>query len=379
VLSTQPLTRPSLRSRRYELAREPPKKPVSTGWELKSTLCLGLAVGLKTGRARKELAGLVLGLSVEGLSISKTQEPDVVARLLQCLEYACTDGSEETLGLCLNLLELLPNLHPGAKFQCLKTAAAILQNYKGEHESAASLKKCLARTAAENNEWDIWRAVGEGLGEEWGGAVVKDAILQGKVNVKDIADKMDVEDLMRELGPVILGGFLKWGCTKGGTGKAMELLRYLLLGYKNVVAKGGEGRVSGWRGWDGMGWDARRCLLSLRPLTLARTQVQGFLNIIMPVFIKVIEYNGLPQGFMAGGGGSAGDVQLGKTLATSLLHFVKTSGAEFKAVMGGVGDKERGVLEKAVRGEMTGYGGAQSQAQAAPQRLTKLTAKKAAK
>ncbi|GMI28505.1 hypothetical protein TeGR_g9789 [Tetraparma gracilis] len=334
---------------KYELAREPPKKPVSTGWELKSTLCLGLAVGLKTGRARKELAGLVLGLSVEGLSISKTQEPDVVARLLQCLEYACTDGSEETLGLCLNLLELLPNLHPGAKFQCLKTAAAILQNYKGEHESAASLKKCLARTAAENNEWDIWRAVGEGLGEEWGGAVVKDAILQGKVNVKDIADKMDVEDLMRELGPVILGGFLKWGCTKGGTGKAMELLRYLLLGYKNVVAKGGEGRV------------------------------QGFLNIIMPVFIKVIEYNGLPQGFMAGGGGSAGDVQLGKTLATSLLHFVKTSGGEFKAVMGGVGDKERGVLEKAVRGEMTGYGGAQSQAQAAPQRLTKLTAKKAAK
>ena len=85
MLSTQTITLPSLRSRRYELAREPPKKPVSTGWELKSTLCLGLAVGLKTGRARKELAGLVLGLSVEGLSISKTQEPDVVARLLQCL------------------------------------------------------------------------------------------------------------------------------------------------------------------------------------------------------------------------------------------------------------------------------------------------------
>ena len=155
---------------------------------------------------------------------------------------------------------------------------------------------------------------------------------------------------MRELGPIILSGFLKWGLRKGGSGKAMEFLRHLLLGYKHVVAAGG-----------------------------GCARVEAFLGVLLPVFVQVIEFNGLPQRFLVGAGGAGGDPQLGKTLATSLLHFVKTSGVEFKSVMGTVGDKDRAVLEKAVRGEMTGFGGAAAGGAAAPQRLTKLNIKASAK
>ena len=58
------------------------------------------------------------------------------------------------------------------------------------------------------------------------------------------------------------------------------------------------------------------------------------------------------------------------------MHFAKTTGAQFKSVMGGLEGEEKAVLESAVRGEMGGYGVQQGGGGAVPKRLGKISAKK---
>ena len=60
-----------------------------------------------------------------------------------------------------------------------------------------------------------------------------------------------------------------------------------------------------------------------------------------------------------------------------MVHFAKTTGAQFKSVMGGLEANDKTVLESAVRGEMGGYGAQQGGGGGAvPKRLGKISAKK---
>ena len=315
------------------------------GWGAKADLCVGLGVGVSAGKVRGEVVGLVVGVCVGGVREGKKLEEGLMVKFLRALELACKGGEEETLGLCVMLLEALEGgeargMDGLEKRQCLLTVSAILVAYKGDHESAALLKQSVASMAAQAREWDVWKAVGGGLDE-----LVTEALVEGVVSIKDVAEGMDVEVLMRALGGVILGGFLKEGCSKGGRGKSMEFLRYLLLAYKGCAADG--------------------------------SKLESFFGILLPVFVQVLEFNGLPNGYMQGVGGVAGDVVLGKTLAGVMLNFVKSSGAAFKNVMGKMGERERSLLEKSVRGEMTGYSGGAGGGAGVPQKLVRLTLKKA--
>ena len=93
-------------------------------------------------------------------------------------------------------------------------------------------------------------------------------------------------------------------------------------------------------------------------------EIAAFLDILFPLFIKSIEFHGLPNNFLAGSGGGEGgvrssspvDCQIGSLCAQALLHFMKTSQAAFKAAMLNQQNK-KSVIESAVRGEMSGYSG----------------------
>ena len=341
-------------------------------WDLRADLCKALGIGCGEGKVREEVKGLVAGVALQGIE-SRGGIPGIpeagkeTERFLTALEDTCTGGEDETLGLCVTLLRKYPTLGGGgAGRQCLVTVAAILAAYGGDHESAGALRRCLARTAAEGREWSVWKGLAAGgsaaavLEKGSGGDLVRRAVLDGEVSVRDVAEGMDVAVLMGCMGGVVLGGFLKFGTVEGGTEKAKDFLRYLLLAFKNLTGEGlaGEGQEA---------------------------KLEDFLGLLLPAFVKVIAWNGLPNGFLAGTGTGPGaggkrdtGTALGKTLAVSLLHFVKTAGGQFKRVMGGMEAEERGVLEKAVRGEMTGYGGGAGGTgggAAKPKRLLKISAK----
>ena len=72
------------------------------------------------------------------------------------------------------------------------------------------------------------------------------------------------------------------------------------------------------------------------------------------------------------GGGGAANPALGKLGASCLVHFAKTSGVQFKGIMAKMDASVRETMEKAVRGEMSGYGGGQGVASSGTGGLKRL-------
>jgi hypothetical protein len=84
------------------------------------------------------------------------------------------------------------------------------------------------------------------------------------------------------------------------------------------------------------------------------------LSILFETLLAILRFNGLPNHPSPQ---SDGDEALGRMSAQSILHIARTTLVPFKASMASLSDHDRGLLEFAVRAEMTGY---VVQGQAAP-------------
>jgi hypothetical protein len=89
-------------------------------------------------------------------------------------------------------------------------------------------------------------------------------------------------------------------------------------------------------------------------------QVAAFLSILFETLLAILRFNGLPNHPSPQ---SDGDEALGRMSAQSILHIARTTPVPFKASMASLSDHDRGLIEFAVRAEMTGY---VVQGQAAP-------------
>lgn len=81
-------------------------------------------------------------------------------------------------------------------------------------------------------------------------------------------------------------------------------------------------------------------------------QVAAFLSILFETLLAILRFNGLPNHPSPQ---SDGDEALGRMSAQSILHIARTTPVPFKASMASLSDHDRGLLEFAVRAEMTGY------------------------
>jgi hypothetical protein len=80
--------------------------------------------------------------------------------------------------------------------------------------------------------------------------------------------------------------------------------------------------------------------------------VAAFLSILFETLLAILRFNGLPNHPSPQ---SDGDEALGRMSAQSILHIARTTPVPFKASMASLSDHDRGLLEFAVRAEMTGY------------------------
>lgn len=80
--------------------------------------------------------------------------------------------------------------------------------------------------------------------------------------------------------------------------------------------------------------------------------LSDYLKVLFTVLASLIDYNGLPNAMKENSGS---DVAIGRMCAQSIVHVVRKSPLAFKASLIRVQERERGVLETAVRAEMTGY------------------------
>jgi len=99
--------------------------------------------------------------------------------------------------------------------------------------------------------------------------------------------------------------------------------------------------------------------------------LSDYLKILFTIFASVIDYNGLPN---AGKDNLGSDSALGRMCAQSIVHTVRTSPLAFKSSLIRVEDRERGVLETAVRADMTGYSTSSSNKPSLPKKKLNLKA-----
>jgi hypothetical protein len=92
--------------------------------------------------------------------------------------------------------------------------------------------------------------------------------------------------------------------------------------------------------------------------------VAAFLSILFATLLAVLRFNGLPNHPSPQ---AEGDEALGRMSAQAILHIARTTPAPFKASMANLSEHDRGLLEFAVRAEMTGYV-VQGQQAAAPKK-----------
>jgi hypothetical protein len=81
-------------------------------------------------------------------------------------------------------------------------------------------------------------------------------------------------------------------------------------------------------------------------------QVATFLSILFETLLAILRFNGLPNHPSPQ---TDGDEALGRMSAQAILHIARTTPVPFKASMASLSDHDRGLLEFAVRAEMTGY------------------------
>lgn len=80
--------------------------------------------------------------------------------------------------------------------------------------------------------------------------------------------------------------------------------------------------------------------------------VGAFLSILFATLLAILRFNGLPNHPSPQ---ADGDEALGRMSAQAILHVARTTPVAFKASMASLSDHDRGLLEFAVRAEMTGY------------------------
>merc|ERR1712183_1064573 len=83
--------------------------------------------------------------------------------------------------------------------------------------------------------------------------------------------------------------------------------------------------------------------------------LSAFLKIFFSILAEVIDYNGLPNNTKENYGS---DSALGRMSAQSIVRIVRSSPSAFKASLLKLPEKERGVVEVAVRAEMSSYSSA---------------------
>ena len=259
-----------------------------------------------------------------------------------CLNKLADDSSlkQELGGLCALILN---GVEDGAfagdlTHQACAVVEKILRVLERAGETLDDVLTVLASVCVKERLWSVWlklprtKALCASIDE------LKDAISAGSCNLKTLTDGGgDVAALVGALGGFVLE-HLSLTATAAidrqsadRMAASTDYVRFLLVGYQQVLS--------------GLGSEGGEDKLIL------------LLQTLMPTITKIVAFNGLPSNFLEGKSAETSNALIGKLGASCLVHFAKTASAQFKAVMGRMTEEQRGVIEKAVRGEMGGYGG----------------------
>ena len=217
-------------------------------------------------------------------------------------------------------------------FDCVCSLVALWQGSNIDGVISGDNYRFLARVCAEKQAWEYFITFLREL-------EVADQVECAKLAMKEgqggkdffpantLLDFMDVGVVMGCLGGEIMSSFESAACGGGGgMDSCGHLMRVILVGYGNLIEGGGVGGVT------------------------------ELFYLLLPLLVKVVEFNGLPNGYLSGKGGGKGNSQIGRTAAQAMLHLMKTSQGCFKQAMGNVVGVRKGIIEMSVRGEMCGYG-----------------------
>lgn len=293
--------------------------------------------------------GVAVAVAVQGLKANplnqvhlQTLTVAVNSRGADLTEFLTSNPgmSDELIGVCCLILRL-GSAGQGALAAVSKVARALEPGPDVDAIDAVLANMCLAASA-----WDVWSTLPEAsrIGSL---PTIKQAVSEGRVDLKALSSCVPAQALMSSLGPTILSLLSASGVAYGDKTRAStctDCVRTLLLGHRCVASDAG-----------------------------------ALLGVLLPVMVPLIRDNGLPNNHLGPPPKAAGPEgpTIGKLLASCLVHFAKTSGPAFKAAMAGLGEKDRGTLEAAVRGEMSGYGAARASSAGGqkPARLGKISAK----
>jgi hypothetical protein len=136
-----------------------------------------------------------------------------------------------------------------------------------------------------------------------------------------------VEHILSGMGVDILGLLLRYGTSESPAitqadrqSICTDAVAVLLVGYRHLAS------------------------------TVPEDLTAAFVSSVFGVMLAVLRYNGLPNQQQA-----HGDPSIGRVCAQACLLVARTTPNVFKSYLGILSDQDRGLVELAVRGEMTGY------------------------
>ena len=303
--------------------------------------CLLCVAGGSVGPA---VAVAIEGLKSDPTSLTHLQTLTVAveARKEDLEEFLSSNPgmSDELIGLCSRVLRG-PSPSPPALSTVAKVASVLPPGPDSDKIKSVLSDACLASSA-----WSVWSTLSESSRIR-SLPSIKPGVAEGKVDLKALSSCVPAEALMYALGPAVLSLLSSAGVAYGDKERAAKCtvcVRTLLLGHRCVAGN-----------------------------------AEQLLSTLLPVMVPLIRKNGLPNGHLGPTPPSAGPEgpTIGRLLASCLVHFAKASGPAFKFAMAELGETDRGTLEAAVRGEMSGYGASRvgGGAGKAPARLNKISAK----
>jgi len=223
--------------------------------------------------------------------------------------------------------------------QIKDAASALFQQCLNSPLLDASDKREIARDAARMGSWEAWGMVGATLENGSGILSSLDSIEKALADTDHRGHKValsavrtalqdsgsTIEYVTHAVGAHVLNLLKRNGLNADDTDRLTvfaDAMRILMLSFQNLVEKGDDSLLI------------------------------PFLTILFAVFVRIIEFNGLPNHHAAN---PSGDPSLGRMCAQAIVHTVRVSPAAFKGSMVSLSAEDRGVLEMAVRAEMSGY------------------------